>query len=214
MSGARRSLRPFASRRRAPSASPPRSWPKSRAEVAAAAIRAPAPRRSAGARRGDDPVAIAADAAPGAAAIAAADSRIRSTPREVLRAPAPPLESEPEAVPNEESNTGRSQSRSIILPGESLAKYRGVSAPARSACRPRAPQPASRTVASARSIDEYDEPIHYPPENALPDAPVHHRPRAESGPERAEILNRPPRPPRPPEDWRRRSSPKRVGRSR
>jgi Rne/Rng family ribonuclease len=51
----------------------------------------------------------------------------------------------------------------IILPGESLAKYRHP-----------APQPASiRPAAKPVEETEYDEPIHYPPENALPDAPRH-----------------------------------------
>ncbi len=57
----------------------------------------------------------------------------------------------------------------IILPGESLAKYRGASAPAESPAASAAPvnEPAAEVE------NEYDEIIHYPPENALPDAPVH-----------------------------------------
>src|SRR5579862_1766524 len=53
----------------------------------------------------------------------------------------------------------------IILPGESLAKYKA----------PVEPPAAARTAAPpAEDIEnEFDEPIHYPPENAMPDAPVH-----------------------------------------
>jgi Rne/Rng family ribonuclease len=82
----------------------------------------------------------------------------------------------------------------LVLPGESLAKYRHAP---RSAGRSdeadleddgpeeitplvaqaAAPQPTGRPAA-ARAVEvetenEYDEPVHYPPENALPDAPVH-----------------------------------------
>jgi ribonuclease G len=52
----------------------------------------------------------------------------------------------------------------IILPGESLAKYRHAAEPA-----PPSPPPAVKIVEET----EYDEPTQYPPENALPDAPRH-----------------------------------------
>jgi ribonuclease G len=74
----------------------------------------------------------------------------------------------------------------LILPGESLAKYRGapagehaaappapvngsVAAPAHSVLKDAVLEPAS----DAAIEDEFDEPIHYPPENAIPDAPAH-----------------------------------------
>jgi ribonuclease G len=71
----------------------------------------------------------------------------------------------------------------IILPGESLAKYRHTAPPSvfestsAPASEPVA-EPASTTalnVPAAKLVDEteFDEPIHYPPENALPDAPRH-----------------------------------------
>jgi ribonuclease G len=52
----------------------------------------------------------------------------------------------------------------IILPGESLAKYRHAAPPPTAA-----PLPAAKLAEET----EYDEPLHYPPENALPDAPRH-----------------------------------------
>ncbi len=70
---------------------------------------------------------------------------------------------------------------SIVLPGESLAKYRH--APVREPV----PEPQTTAVGSEpASLDEaleeneveeneFDEPIHYPPENAVPDAPLHNR---------------------------------------
>ena len=62
----------------------------------------------------------------------------------------------------------------MVLPGESLRKYKG---PERSAALP----PPLPTAELAVEVDnEYDEPIHYPPENALPDAPAHEGAFAES----------------------------------
>ena len=72
----------------------------------------------------------------------------------------------------------------IVLPGESLAKYRHV-APSEHALEP-AP-PAAESVGAPPALEasaleevevvenEFDEPIHYPPENAVPDAPLHKR---------------------------------------
>jgi ribonuclease G len=54
----------------------------------------------------------------------------------------------------------------LILPGESLRKYR--EAPAA-----KAPVAIEPETVEAEPIEEFDEPIHYPAENALPDAPVH-----------------------------------------
>jgi ribonuclease G len=53
----------------------------------------------------------------------------------------------------------------IILPGESLRKYR--SAP------PAETGVTEDITAATEVVTEYDEPLHYPPENAIPDAPVH-----------------------------------------
>ncbi len=75
----------------------------------------------------------------------------------------------------------------LILPGESLAKYRG--APVRSAAgnsetRGESIADAPRGVVESDAVEsdvvenEFDEPIHYPPENAMPDAPAHTAPAA------------------------------------
>jgi ribonuclease G len=55
----------------------------------------------------------------------------------------------------------------LILPGESLKKYRGAPPVVK------APVAVGPEVVDAELLEEYDEPIHYPAENALPDAPVH-----------------------------------------
>jgi ribonuclease G len=71
------------------------------------------------------------------------------------------------------------QAAPIVLPGESLAKYRGVApAPANVAAvvepaRVKMEEAAADSLEADALENEYDEPIHYPPENALPDAPVH-----------------------------------------
>jgi len=59
----------------------------------------------------------------------------------------------------------------ILLPGESLAKYSRASA---------LPPPAVDALPAGADIEEieseeseYNQPTHYPPENALPDAPMH-----------------------------------------
>ena len=74
----------------------------------------------------------------------------------------------------------------LVLPGESLAKYRG--APRAAPAEHSAVEPAAglRAAAAATEAEEdldvqteqrvYEEPIHYPPENALPDAPAHSAP--------------------------------------
>jgi ribonuclease G len=90
----------------------------------------------------------------------------------------PPLEaSEPEiesARPGEiaaEADAPAEEITPLILPGESLRKYR--EAP------PAAKAPVAIEPEVLEAIEEYNEPIHYPAENALPDAPVHH-PSAEA----------------------------------
>ena len=79
----------------------------------------------------------------------------------------------------------------MVLPGESLRKYR-------SAPEPEAAPAAALEIASPESaslpgedneenefevegVDEYNLPVHYPPENALPDAPIHHPVPAAAG---------------------------------
>jgi ribonuclease G len=90
----------------------------------------------------------------------------------------------------------------LVLPGESLAKYRGAprgAAPhvpetvARGPVPPPLPAEDELDVQSEQS--EYAEPIHYPPENALPDAPMHSAPDGSlsfAGPSSAEIAPGPP----------------------
>jgi ribonuclease G len=64
----------------------------------------------------------------------------------------------------------------LILPGESLAKYRSASPHEPVGVTP-PPLPAIESapavLAESAVETEYDEPIDYPPENALPDAPTH-----------------------------------------
>jgi ribonuclease G len=54
----------------------------------------------------------------------------------------------------------------IVLPGESLAKYRNAPPPPD-------PEPTVAEIELEDTQNEYDEPVHYLPENALPDAPLH-----------------------------------------
>jgi len=61
----------------------------------------------------------------------------------------------------------------IILPGESLKKYREAP-PVLKVDEPAPVMAAPASLAPAEElVEEYDEPIHYPAENALPDAPAH-----------------------------------------
>ncbi len=59
----------------------------------------------------------------------------------------------------------------VMLPGETLAKYRRGAPRELSATGPGV-VPANQTEDT--EDNEYDEPLHYPPENALPDAPLHY----------------------------------------
>jgi Rne/Rng family ribonuclease len=61
----------------------------------------------------------------------------------------------------------------IILPGESLRKYREAP-PVVKVSVPEAVVEEPEVVEEV--VEEYDEPIHYPAENALPDAPIHVEP--------------------------------------
>ena len=70
----------------------------------------------------------------------------------------------------------------IVLPGESLAKYRHAAPPEptsdpapRAAIEPASIEEAPELEKNGVVENEFDEPIHYPPENALPDAPLHKR---------------------------------------
>ena len=80
---------------------------------------------------------------------------------------------EVEAEPRPDAGTAIAEdSAPIVLPGESLAKYRGAHAadsPAHEAPPSEGPAAAAAPVVET----EYDEPAHYPPENAIPDAPAH-----------------------------------------
>jgi ribonuclease G len=102
------------------------------------------------------------------------DSKYAPTGGESRRSGAPP-ETRETREPREEPDDPReivSESAQtseevppLILPGESLKKYR--EAP------PAAKSPVKLEPAAVEQTEEYDEPVHYPAENALPDAPVH-----------------------------------------
>jgi ribonuclease G len=84
-----------------------------------------------------------------------------------------PVTASPESVPEPEpALSAAPEAAPLMLPGESLRKYR--SAPELE------PPPAAALEIEEGDPEieggneEYDEPIHYPPENALPDAPIHH----------------------------------------
>jgi ribonuclease G len=69
----------------------------------------------------------------------------------------------------------------LVLPGESLAKYRGAPRASQAietvrveAVPPPLPTDEELDVQVEQSV--FEEPIHYPPENALPDAPAHSAP--------------------------------------
>ena len=62
------------------------------------------------------------------------------------------------------------ESAPLILPGESLKKYREAPPSVKT---PAAVEPEGPGADEAEPMEEFDEPIHYPAENALPDAPVH-----------------------------------------
>ena len=115
-------------------------------------------RRSRRRRRGGQGFPDSKYASDAAAPQAARRQEIAAEPHEL---PAPSADSpelvSPAAIP-----------APLILPGETLAKYRRGT-----------PQELPTAEAEAVSADdtednEYDEPLHYPPENALPDAPLHY----------------------------------------
>ena len=96
----------------------------------------------------------------------------------VIPSVAPTSEAEEETAP---SSSGPAEIP-LVLPGESLAKYRGGPPPhvepvehARPASVP-PPLPTEEELDVQIEQKVYEEPIHYPPENALPDAPSHSAP--------------------------------------
>jgi ribonuclease G len=89
-------------------------------------------------------------------------------------------EAEPEELDGAEDLVAEASVTPLILPGESLRKYRGgppapIVAPVAKpvASESKVPELAAEAATEESVENEYDEPIHYPPENALPDAPVH-----------------------------------------
>ncbi len=90
-----------------------------------------------------------------------------SGPHSAFRTPSPmgPETEEVESAEPEEAAADQTTEEvtPLILPGESLRKYRGA-----------APAAKPPLVLEPEPVEEFDEPIHYPAENALPDAPVHH----------------------------------------
>ena len=72
---------------------------------------------------------------------------------------------------------------SSVLPGESLRKYRSAPDPPPAAALPS----EDESDFEVEGVDEYNLPVHYPPENALPDAPVHHPAAVELEIEASEI---------------------------
>jgi len=83
----------------------------------------------------------------------------------------PQRAADPEPIARPEGEPATEETTPIILPGESLAKYRGVPEAAAPALNGAPALPVEEDVEN-----EYDEPVHYVPENALPDAPRHQLP--------------------------------------
>ena len=93
---------------------------------------------------------------------------------------------DPEPVPAAQPAAETSGVIPLVLPGESLAKYRGAPPAARESA-PARPASVPPPLPTPEELDEveldvqieqtvFEEPIHYPPENALPDAPAHSAP--------------------------------------
>jgi ribonuclease G len=107
------------------------------------------------------------------------DSKYASAGQESRSFAPPPVASEPEKAasePEENPEQAADDVAPIILPGESLKKYRGTPPEAvkSSVSAEAEPIDAGEGPIEDEVLEEYDEPIHYPAENALPDAPVHH----------------------------------------
>ena len=104
---------------------------------------------------------------------------------EVGPAATPVIAAPPDAEPVVDVTPSHVETRTeapIVLPGESLAKYRGgpQTAPVEHVtARPTSvppPLPTEEDLDVQTEQGVYLEPIHYPPENALPDAPAHSAP--------------------------------------
>ncbi len=96
-------------------------------------------------------------------------NRGRGFPESKYASGAPAQAAETEAVSAEvEDESGPEDLAPIILPGESLAKYRDTTAATEAGSAVEEEPAAEEEIES-----EFDQPVHYPPENALPDAPVH-----------------------------------------
>ncbi|HML18635.1 MAG TPA: hypothetical protein VK419_16505, partial [Bryobacteraceae bacterium] len=109
-------------------------------------------------------------------------NRGRGFPEAKYAAEAAPSQPEAEAAPEAEMAEARTgENIPLILPGESLAKYKGMEAAEAPAVNGMAEVATSGESGEEEVENEYDEPIHYPPENALPDAPEHWA--AEAAPE-------------------------------
>ncbi len=116
-----------------------------------------------------------------------ADTSSAAAPEAAPAAEGPAPEGGPEAEASVEAP--------LILPGESLRKYRSAhepeTEPSSEAELSPEPELAREAVRAAEGVTseigegEYDEPIHYPPDNTIPDAPVHRAPVA--GPEGPEV---------------------------
>jgi ribonuclease G len=95
-------------------------------------------------------------------------------PPSSVRPPSGRVEQQMEAAEPEETAPQQTAQElpPLILPGESLKKYR------------EAPSAAKTSIPLvAEAVEEFDEPIHYPAENALPDAPMHEAALPEPAPE-------------------------------
>ncbi len=104
-------------------------------------------------------------------------------PQSAFRQPPPPADAEVEETDSDEIGLepAAEEITPIILPGESLRKYRDAPPIVKPAV---AAEPEVEEVEAALElVEEFDEPLHYPAENAVPDAPVHeavaHEPVAE-----------------------------------
>jgi len=99
----------------------------------------------------------------------AAQSALETRPEALEAEPLFEAAAEPAPLPTLEQTSATP----IVLPGESLAKYRHA-APVSPV--PLLAEPAATEIQLEDQENAYDEPMHYPPENALPDAPLHVRP--------------------------------------
>jgi Rne/Rng family ribonuclease len=98
-------------------------------------------------------------------------------PQSAFRSPAPAVEQDGAGEAEEAAPESAIEATPLILPGESLRKYREAPPVAKAA------PPVEPEVLETELVEEDDEPLVYPAENAMPDAPVHaaiHAPEAAS----------------------------------